>query len=90
MKYDPGELTSFRASDGNVVKIEHFKDLPSTVELAREYAIAGKADRYVVFAERQATSNIIGTRLSDGAYEKGIFMSIILRPAIFPSQAGLY
>lgn len=89
MMYDPGEVTAYRASDGNVVKIEYFKDLPSTTELAREYALAGKPDRYVVFAERQATSSIIGTRLSDGSYEKGIFISIILRPSIFPSQAGL-
>ncbi len=89
MMYDPGELTSFRSSDGNVIKIEYYKRLPSTTELAREYAQSGKPDRFVVFAEEQTTSPIIGTKLSEGNAEKGIFISLILRPSIFPSQAGL-
>ncbi len=89
MMYDPGELTSYRASDGNVVKIEYYKRLPSTAELARKYALSGTPDRFVVFAEEQTTSPILGTKLSDGSAEKGIFISLILRPSIFPSQAGL-
>lgn len=89
MIYDPGEITTYRTSDGNAVKIEYYKELPSTLELAKEYALEGKPDRYVVFTERQASSPIIGTKLSEGEFEDGIFMSVILRPSIFPSQAGL-
>ncbi len=89
MIYDPGELTTYRTSDGNAVKIEYYRELPSTVELAREYARAGKPDRYVIFAEKQPGSPIIGSKFSDGELESGIFMSIILRPSFFPSQAGL-
>lgn len=89
MIYDPGELTTYRTTDGNAIKIEYYKELPSTIELAKEYALQGKPDRYVVFAERQASSPIIGTKLADGEFENGIFMSIILRPSFFPSQAGL-
>ncbi len=89
MIYDPGELTSYRAGDGSVVKIEYYKKLASTTELAREYALAGTPDRFVVFAEEQTTSPIIGTKLADGTSEKGVFLSLILRPSFFPSQAGL-
>lgn len=89
MLYDPGELSTYRASDGNVVRIEYIKTVSSTAELAREYARNGKPDRYAVFSEQQKTSPIIGTRLADGAVENGIFISLILRPSIFPSQAGL-
>ncbi|MBE6533066.1 MAG: hypothetical protein E7676_06175 [Ruminococcaceae bacterium] len=71
------EIVSFRVSDGNTVKLEHRSTLTSTVELAREYARAGYPDRYVIFTERQGES------------ESGLYMSCILRPSIFPSQAGL-
>ena len=83
MLYGPGELSTYRASDGSIVKIEYIKKVSSTAE------IAGKPDRYAVFAEQQTTSPIIGTRLSDGAAENGIFISLILRPSIFRSQASL-
>lgn len=80
---------SFRASDGNVVKLEYKDILPSSSALAREYAAAGYPDRYVVFTERQiaVSSNGKGAPSIEG--ERGIFMSCILRPSIFPSQAGL-
>ena len=64
MLYDPGETTSFRASDGNMVKIEYYKELPSTSDLAKNYAEAGKPDRYVVFAEKQFCSSITGSKES--------------------------
>ncbi len=90
MLYDPGETTSFRASDGNMVKIEYYRELPSTVALAKSYAEAGKPDRYVVFAEKQFPTSVTGAKsFSDNAFESGIFMSVILRPSFFPSQAGL-
>ncbi len=81
--------TSIRMSDGNIVHIESHDFLPSTADLAREYAKAGYGDRYVVFAERQTTSKLTGTKLSTGESEYGIFLSCILRPSIFSSQVGL-
>ncbi len=89
MQSDPVEIISYRAGDGNMVKIEYHKRLPSTASLAREYAIAGKPDRFVVFAEEQPIYSHSGTKLTDNAVEKGVFLSLILRPSIFPSQAGL-
>ena len=90
MLYDPGETTSFRASDGNMIKIEYYRELPSTATLAKCYAESGKPDRYVVFTEKQLPSPITGSKASaDSIFESGIFMSVILRPSFFPSQAGL-
>ena len=79
---------SFRASDGNTVKFEYRQSLPSTSALAKEYAKAGYPDRYVVFAEKQTAVSALGTPLSVGESEKGVYLSCILRPSIFPSQAG--
>ena len=81
--------TSFRDSDGNIIKFEYRDSLHSTTELAREYARSGYPDRYVIYTELQGTSSITRTKLPEGEMEKGIFISCILRPSIFPSQAGI-
>ena len=82
------DIISFRASDGSSVKLECRSTLHSTLELAREYAKAGYPDKYVVFTERQATSSLTAAKHTSGEYENGIFMSCILRPTFFSSQAG--
>ena len=82
-------LFTFRASDGNTVKMEYSPSLPSAAQLAKEYAASGVNDRYIVFTERQTAVSALGTPLSDGDVENGIYISCILRPSIFPSQAGL-
>lgn len=84
-----GSVTTFRVSDGNTVKLEHRDILPSTTELAREYAALGYPDRYAIVTEKQTKSPIIGTKLSNDDFEKGLFISVILRPSMFPSQATL-
>jgi BirA family biotin operon repressor/biotin-[acetyl-CoA-carboxylase] ligase len=76
-----------RASDGSVVKLECHNALPSTAQLAREYAKRGYPDRYVVFAEGRKKLDQEGR--FRGEIERGVFMSCILRPSIFPSQAAL-
>ena len=68
--------------------MEVYGYLPSTVELARQYAKEGYPDRYVIFSERRRKTGI-GGRIQDGDYEEGMFMSCILRPSLFPSQASL-
>lgn len=78
----------FRASDGNTVRLEHRVSLPSAAALAKEYANAGYPDRYAVYTEKQTALSALGTPLSDGENEKGLFVSCILRPSIFPSQAS--
>lgn len=82
------KTTDIRMSDGNIVRIEAHTSLPSTAELAKKYAEAGYGDRYVVFTENQKSSKITGTKLSENESEYGVFMSCILRPSLFASQAG--
>lgn len=69
--------------DGSVARLECHDALFSTADLARQYAKEGYPDRYCVLAERVPFS-------SGGAleYEDGIFLSIILRPSLFSSQAS--
>ena len=79
---------SFRASDGNTVKLEYRSSLPSATALAREYAKAGYPDRYAVFTDKQTSVSSLGSALSESESENGLYLSCILRPSIFPSQAG--
>ena len=83
------KTVSFRISDGSAVKLEYHDSLSSTTELAREYAKAGYPDKFVVFTEKQTETPITHTKLGSGAAENGIFISVILRPSVFPSQAAL-
>ena len=80
-------VTTMRASDGSVVKLECHDALQSTAHLAREYAKLGYPDRYVVFSDgRKKLDPDMRYR---GDIERGVYMSCILRPSIFPSQAAL-
>ena len=81
-------IISFRASDGNTVRLECWESLPSTQELATEYAKAGYPDRYAIFTEKQTAISATGAPLSSGEVEKGLFITCILRPSIFPAQSG--
>ena len=72
---------TIRAGDGGIVKFETVRGVKSTVDVAKDYAKQGYPDRYVVFSE-----SIIS---DDGTEEQGVYMSLILRPSLFPSQAAL-
>ena len=80
-------IMTMRAVDGSVVKLECHDSLPSTLRLARQYAKNSRdyPDRYVIFSEERRTVTEKGKTI----VERGIFMSLILRPSMFPSQAGL-
>ena len=82
-------ITDIRMQDGNIVRIESHKSLPSTAKLAKQYATSGYRDRYVVFTDKQYDTKLTGSKLSSGESEKGMFLSCILRPSIFSSQVGL-
>ena len=79
---DGNDIISIRESDGNIVKLEVCDALESTTALAREYARLKYPDRYVVFTDKRKLGE-------DGAVEHGMYMSLLLRPSIFPSQAPL-
>lgn len=74
-------ILNIREPDGSVVKLEYHDTLPSTANLARIYAKAGYPDRYVVFAENKVSSD------GKGAKTPGVYLSCLLRPSFFPSQA---
>ena len=83
------DTISIREPDGSIVKLEAYSVLPSTLELAREYAKNGYPDRYAVFSKRQLKTKTTGSRENETEYENGVFLSCILRPSMFPSQASL-
>lgn len=85
---DKSNVFTFRASDGNTVRFEYHESLPSASSLAKDYATAGYPDRYAVFTEKQTEISATGDILSENEVENGLFLSCILRPSIFPSQAG--
>ena len=78
-----------RTQEGKILHLECHSSLPSTFELARAYAQRGYTDGYVVFSEKQTGYSSLGAVLGEGKEERGVYLSCILRPSIFPSQAGL-
>lgn len=89
MHSDDKRIVNVRLSDGSAVKLECRDRLPSTTQLAKEYANLGYPDRYAIFTQLQSLSPITKTKLSENEYEEGVFLSCILRPSLFPSQMGL-
>ena len=83
-------IVTYREADGSIINFEAHSSLKSPLELARYYATEKKyPDRYVVFTERLTKSKITTKTNVEAESEHGIFMSCILRPSIFPSQASL-
>ena len=78
-----------RTQEGKILHLECHGAIASTHELARYYAGKGYTDGYVVFSEKQTRFSSLGAPLSEGKGERGVYLSCILRPSIFPSQAGL-
>lgn len=74
-------ILNIREPDGSIVKLEYHDALPSTANLAKIYARAGYPDRYVVFSEKKVS------RDGKGQGTPGVYLSCLLRPSIFPSQA---
>ncbi len=83
------QITKIRSSDGAILQIETHASIPSASSLAKSYADIGYPDRYMVFSTVQTEYGVFGEKLSDGQTAKGLFLSCILRPSMFPSQAGL-
>jgi len=77
-----------RTQEGKILHLECHSAVKSTHELARIYAARGYTDGYVVFSEKQTGISSLGKELSAGNEERGVYLSCILRPSIFPSQSG--
>ena len=83
-----GNTLTLRMPDGNVIQLERYDTLPSTAALAREYARNGYPDKFVIFAENQSEPEESNEKGKQPEVKKGIFMSCLLRPSFFPSQAS--
>ncbi len=82
-------IITYRDADGGIVNFEAHTSLKSTLELARYYAAEKNfPDRYVVYSDRRRRVKTSNAEV-ELETESGIFMSCILRPSIFPSQASL-
>ena len=82
-------IVTYREADGSIINFEAHSSLKSPVELARYYAKEKNyPDRYVVFTDRLTKAKISTKKDIESEAEYGIFMSCILRPSIFPSQAS--
>ena len=82
-------IVTYREADGGIINFEAHSTLKSPLELARYYASEKEyPDRYVVFTDRLAKLKSSKKDIEVES-ESGIFMSCILRPSIFPSQASL-
>lgn len=88
MAIDGRSYSTVKVGNGTTVKIEYRDFASSTAALAKEYAVQGYPDKYAIFTEHQATTEITGTKLPEGELERGIFISLILRPSFFLSQAA--
>lgn len=73
-------IISMRTFDNSIVKLETHDRVESCAAIAREYAAEGYADKYAVVSEYD---------YKFGCDARGIYMSLLLRPSFFPSQAGL-
>lgn len=88
MALDGRSYSTIKVGNGTTVKIEYRDSLPSTSALAKECAEGGYPDRYAIFTEKQSSGQITGSKIREGKYEHGVFISLILRPSFFPAQAG--
>lgn len=82
-------VIKIRTSDGGIAQVECHDSVTSTALLAKKYANSGYPDRYMVFSKAQTQFGVFGEKLGDGQVARGLFLSCILRPSMFPSQAGL-
>lgn len=73
-------MINMRTFDNSIVKLECHDRVESCQEIARQYAKEGYADKYAVVSEYDYKL---------GGEERGIYISLLLRPSFFPSQATL-
>lgn len=87
MEYTANNIVTIRIPDGGIARLECHDTLPSTAQLAREYAKVGYPDRYVVFSEKK--ESVTDDKKNKITVSEGVYLSCILRPQIYTSQAGL-
>ena len=89
MEYTANTIVTIRVPDGGIARLECHDSLPSTSVLAKEYARAGYPDRYVVFTDKLEYTCEGKKQKQILCKRDGVYLSCILRPSIYTSQASL-
>ena len=82
--------TIFGGSPGGVKQIHHYYKIGSTNSEAMRAAAEGAPEGSVFLAEEQLTGRGRGTHAWHSARSSGIYCSVILRPAMPPSDALIF
>ena len=75
MAINSRSYSTMKVGNGTTVKIEYRDFASSTSEIAKEYALLGYPDKYVIFTEHQVRTDITETKLKKNSLDKGIFIS---------------
>jgi BirA family biotin operon repressor/biotin-[acetyl-CoA-carboxylase] ligase len=70
--------------------VHYYENLSSTMDKAMELAVKGEAEGALVIAESQSAGRGRLGRQWSSPKHKGIYLSLILRPKILPSQASIF
>jgi BirA family biotin operon repressor/biotin-[acetyl-CoA-carboxylase] ligase len=82
--------TIFGVAPGAAKQIHHYYKVGSTNSEAMQFAAEGAAEGSVFLAEEQSTGRGRGTNTWHSARSVGIYCSVILRPALPPSDALIF
>jgi len=82
--------TIFGVAPGAAKQIHHYYKVGSTNSEAMQFAAEGAAEGSVFLAEEQLTGRGRGTNTWHSARSVGIYCSVILRPALPPSDALIF
>jgi BirA family biotin operon repressor/biotin-[acetyl-CoA-carboxylase] ligase len=82
--------TIFGGSSGTAKQIHHYYKVGSTNSEAMRAAVEGAAEGSVFLAEEQLAGRGRGTHTWHSARSSGIYCSVILRPAMPPSEALIF
>ncbi len=82
--------TIFGVAPGAAKQIHHYYKVGSTNSEAMQFAAEGAAEGSVFLAEEQLTGRGRGTNTWHSARSVGIYCSVVLRPALPPSDALIF
>ncbi len=82
--------TMFGGSSGTAKQIHHYYKIGSTNSEAMRAAVEGAPEGSVFLAEEQLAGRGRGTHIWHSARSSGVYCSVILRPAMPPSEALIF
>ncbi len=80
-------MTSIRSARGGLLKLEWHSNVRSTSGIAKQFAESNYPNGYVICADSRYKCDSEGKLTKE--IQHGLFMTVLLRPSFFPSQAIL-